>query len=125
VRAVSDPENPSFAPDQLEVAADRDALAAILAARGRHREAQATLWEVLAVVESVLGPDHYEVAVTLDKLAATVRRGGDAARAAELYERSLRIKRRLLGSDHADVAATRDELARCAPGAGGGDERAG
>ena len=102
--------NAQFGPDQLEVAADRDALAAILEARGRHREAQATLWEVLSVLESVLGAEHYEVAVTLDKLAAMVRRGGDTVRAAELYERSLRIKRRLLGSDHPDVAATLDEL---------------
>ena len=125
MRAVSDPENPSFAPDQLEVAADRDALAAILEARGRHREAQATLWEVLAVVQSVLGPDHYEVAVTLDKLAASVRRGGDTERAAELYERSLRIKRRLLGNGHADVAATRAALERCSSGAEVDDEPTG
>lgn len=122
---MSDPGDDKLGPDRLEVAADRHALAAILDARGRHREAQATLWEVLAVVESVLGPDHYEVASALDKLAAIVRRAGDTERAAELYERSLRIKIRLLGSGHADVAVTRTDLERCRSGAEGADERAG
>src|SRR3954452_9871313 len=40
---------------ELEAAADRAALAAILEARGRDRQARAVLLEVLATLESVLG----------------------------------------------------------------------
>jgi tetratricopeptide (TPR) repeat protein len=101
------PREPS---DQLEVAADRIAMAAILDARGRHREAELMLRDALSVIESVLGRDHDEVAPALEKLAAVVRRRGDHAQAVSLYERSLAIKRRLLGADHADVAETQAVL---------------
>ena len=47
--------------DELEAAADRAALAAILESRGRSREARETLLDVLSTLEAVLGPDHYEV----------------------------------------------------------------
>jgi hypothetical protein len=110
---VSEPGEVHIGPDRLEVAADRGALAAILAARGRHREAQQMLWDVLSVLETVLGADHYDVAVTLDRLAASVQHTGDLAQAALLHERSLVIKRRILGSDHVEVAETASRLAGC------------
>ena len=81
---VPEPGDVHIGPDHLEVAADRGALAAILDARGRHREAQQTLQDVLSVVETVLGPDHYEVAATLDRLAASVQHTGDYAQAVSL-----------------------------------------
>lgn len=114
-------------PDHLEVAADRAALAAILAARGRHREAQQTLREVLSVLETVLGPDHYEVAATLDRLAASVQHTGDFAQAAALNGRSLVIKRRILGPGDVEVAETASRLAACRAEAASrdGDERTG
>ena len=49
--------------DHLTVAADRAALAAILADRGDDDEAEALLHQALAVFTSRLGADHYEVAV--------------------------------------------------------------
>ncbi len=55
---------------ELEAAADRGALAAILEARGRDREARAVLVEVLATLERVLGPEHYDLVGVLDRLAA-------------------------------------------------------
>jgi Tetratricopeptide repeat len=110
---VPEPGDRHIGPDRLEVAADREALAAILDARGRHREAQQTLRHVLSVIEVVLGPDHYEVAATLDRLAASVQRTGDSAQAASFHERSLAIKRRILGPGHADVAETASRLAAC------------
>jgi eukaryotic-like serine/threonine-protein kinase len=112
-RRVSEPGKAHIGPDRLEVAADRGALAAILAARGRHREAQQTLRYVLSVLENVLGADHYEVAATLDRLAASVQHTGDLAQAALLHERSLVIKRRILGPDHVEVTATASRLAAC------------
>jgi hypothetical protein len=110
---VPEPGDVHIGPDHLEVAADRGALAAILDARGRHREAQQTLRDVLAVLETVLGSDHYEVAATLDRLAASVQHTGDYAQAASLHERSLVIKRRILGPGHVEVAETSARLAAC------------
>ena len=68
---------------ELEAAADRAALAAILEARGRDREARSVLLEVLATLESVLGPEHYNVVGVLDELASIAERCGDRAGAAE------------------------------------------
>jgi tetratricopeptide (TPR) repeat protein len=106
VRVVSSPSHDAL----LEAAADRAALAAILDAQGRHRQAQDALRQALSMFESVLGPEHYEVAVTLEKLAAIAHRAGDPQRAVDLHERALVIKRRVLGSDHSEVAATLCDL---------------
>ena len=84
----------------LEAAADHIALAAILDAGGRHREAVETLHRALSVYERVLGPDHYEVAGVLDNLAAVAERAGEPERAAALRARALRIRRRVLGHTH-------------------------
>ena len=99
-------ENTDFGGDPLAVAADRVALAAILDAHGRRREAELTLRDVLAVLEGVLGRDHYEVADALDRLAAVLQRSGEHAQAVALQRRAVVIKRRILGSDHAEVAET-------------------
>ena len=110
---MPEPGGRHIGPGHLEVAADRRALAAILDARGRHREAQQTLRAVLSVLETVLGSDHYEVAATLDRLAASVHHSGDYAQAASLHERSLVIKRRILGAGHVTVVETAARLAAC------------
>jgi len=101
---------------QLEAAADRAALAAILEARGRDRQARALLEEVLATLESVLGPEHYDVLGVLDRLASITGRCGDRAGAADLLARALTIRRRLLGDEHADVRRTAAALARTRTG---------
>jgi Tfp pilus assembly protein PilF len=84
----------------LEAAADRVAVAAILDASGRHREAAAALRRALSVYERVLGPDHYEVAGVLENLAGVAERAGEAEQAAALRARALRIRRRVLGHTH-------------------------
>ena len=84
----------------LEGAADRVALAAMLDASGRHREAAATLRGALSVYERVLGPDHYEIAGLLQNLATVAERAGDPQQAAALRARALRIRRRVLGHTH-------------------------
>jgi tetratricopeptide (TPR) repeat protein len=81
----------------LEAAADRVALAAILDASGRHREAAAALRHALSVYERVLGPDHYELAGVLQNLAGVAERAGEPEQAAALRSRALRIRRRVLG----------------------------
>ena len=97
---------------ELEAAADRGALAAILEARGRDREARAVLVEVLATLERVLGSEHYDLVGVLDRLASIADRCGDPAGAAELLTRSLTIRRRVLGAEHAEVQRTATALAR-------------
>lgn len=84
----------------LEAAADRVALAAILDASGRHRQAAAALRRALSVYEGVLGPDHYEVAGVLENLACVAERADEPEQAAALRERALRIRRRVLGHTH-------------------------
>jgi hypothetical protein len=84
----------------LEAAADRVALAAILDASGRHREAAATLRDALSVYERVLGRDHYEVAGVLENLAGVAERAAESEQAAALRARAQRIRRRVLGHTH-------------------------
>ena len=84
----------------LEAAADRVALAAILDASGRHREAAATLRDALTVYERVLGPDHYEVAGVLEQFAGVTERAGEPGEAAALRVRAGRIRRSVVGHTH-------------------------
>ena len=85
---------------QLEGAADRVALAAILDASGRYEEAATALGDALAVYERVLGPQHYEVAGVLLDLAGVAEHAGDIERAAALRARAQQIRRRVVGHTH-------------------------
>ena len=96
VRAVT----PSSSQALLEAAADRVAMAAILDASGRHRQAAETLRHALSVYERVLGADHYEVAGVLDQLAGAAERAGEREQAAAAGARALRIRRTVLGHTH-------------------------
>jgi hypothetical protein len=84
----------------LEAAVDRVALAAILDASGRDREAVAALHHALSVYERVLGADHYEVAGVLENLAGVADRAGEPEQAAALRARAQRIRRTVLGHTH-------------------------
>jgi predicted negative regulator of RcsB-dependent stress response len=94
-------------PDALESAADRTAVATILATRGRDADARAALREAVSLLDSVLGPDHYEVVAPLDMLGDLASRSGDHREAAAAYDRALTIRRRVLGNAHQDVAVCR------------------
>jgi tetratricopeptide (TPR) repeat protein len=84
----------------LQAAADHVALAAILDASGRHREAAAALRQALSAYERGLGPNHYELAGVLHELAGVAERAGDPEQAAALRARAGRIRRRVLGHTH-------------------------
>lgn len=101
-----------MASDDLEGAADRAALAAILHARGRHQEARETLREVLATQEAVLGPDHYEVALTLNDLGVMHICAGRFAEADAALSRAVTIFERVLGRAHATSNTSRALRAR-------------
>ena len=85
---------------QLEGAADRVALAAILDASGRYEDAAAALGDALAVYERVLGPQHYEVAGVLLDLAGVAEHAGEIERAGALRARARQIRRRVVGHTH-------------------------
>jgi len=85
---------------QLEGAADRVALAAILDASGRYDDAAAVLGDALAVYERVLGPQHYEVAGVLLDLAGVAEHAGEIERAGALRARAQQIRRRVVGHTH-------------------------
>ena len=85
---------------QLEGAADRVALAAILDASGRHREAAELLHLALDAYERVLGPEHYEVAGVLERLADVLERAGDPGQPVALRARAQHIRRKVLGHTH-------------------------
>jgi hypothetical protein len=91
------PETPQA---QLEGAADRVALAAILDASGRYQDAAAALGDALAAYERVLGPQHYEVAGVLVALAGVADHAGETEWAAALRERAQQIRRRVVGHTH-------------------------
>ena len=92
--------SPASPQAQLEGAADRVALAAILDASGRYSEAAAALDDALAVYERVLGAQHYEVASVLLDLAGVAERAGELERASVLRARAQRIRRRVVGHTH-------------------------
>jgi hypothetical protein len=89
--------SPASPQAQLEGAADRVALAAILDAGGRYAEAAAALNDALTVYERVLGAEHYEVASVLLDLAGVAEHAGALERASALRARAQRIRRRVVG----------------------------
>ena len=97
--------------DDLDLAADRAALAAILDGCGKTAEAGTLLRAALAVFTRRLGSEHHEVAVTLNNLAAIAHRGGEAQEAESLYRRALAIKERAIGPQQPELAPTLNNLA--------------
>ena len=97
--------------NELEVAADEAALAAILDAESKTVEAEQLLRRALETFERRLGSGHYEVAATLNNLAAVLGRSGALDAAEPLYRRALAIKRRLLSNEHPEVAVILNNLA--------------
>jgi tetratricopeptide (TPR) repeat protein len=98
--------------DALGIAADRAALAAILDAQGRHREALVPLREALELTEALLGRDHHEVALLLRTLGEIAERADQPEQAVADYQRALRIQRRLLGAGNPVSAETLTRLRR-------------
>jgi serine/threonine-protein kinase len=93
--------------DELETAADRAALAAILEARGRSREALETLLDVLSTLEARLGPEHYEVGLRFSQLGAMHMSAGRFSDAASALTRAAAIFERVLGASHPRTVACR------------------
>ena len=98
-------------PGHPDVADDLAALAPILDAQGKRREAAAMLLRALAILERAYGPESCRLAVSLNNLAALRFAEGNRTAALPLYYRTLAIKNRCLGRDHPDVATTLNTMA--------------
>jgi len=109
IRAAISQRERGFAPD-VDIAADRGVLGAVLVAQHRDDQAREVLHDVLAAMEREHGKDHYEVAVVLHNLA-TLEQRHDPTRAQERYERALATKRRRLGARHHEVGVLLNNLA--------------
>jgi tetratricopeptide (TPR) repeat protein len=98
-------------PDDLRVAIEGAAWAALVEGVGRLEEAREIYLRALATFERVYGEEHYEVAVTLNNLAGVADELGQPEEAERLYRRTLQMKEKLLGDPHPDTALTRHNLA--------------
>lgn len=90
--------------DQLAIAVDMVALAALLDGQGKDDEAERLYVEALRILEADAAANAGEIAVALN----------DLARAAALYAEALAICERSLGADHPRTITCRENAARCA-----------
>ncbi len=86
-------------------------LAIVLAAQGRHEDAEAELRRALALRERTLGSDHLDVATTHNNLANVLTAQGEHQAAEAEHRTALALRERALGPDHPDVAMSRNNLA--------------
>jgi len=99
----------ALGPEHIDVARDKAAHAAILAALGCREHAAAIFREAIGIFQSA--GDEHEVAVNLNNLAAVVQDQGQLKEAERLYRQALRVKERTLGPAHPETALTFSNLA--------------
>ena len=97
-----------------EVAQDRVSLwrvrGIVHAAAGNYVEAEAALWEALALAE-LLDLDEERLASTLNTLATVLRHQGRADESVRMQQRALSVAEVALGENHPDLAAFHSNLA--------------
>ncbi|HVZ75344.1 MAG TPA: tetratricopeptide repeat protein [Polyangia bacterium] len=98
-------------PDDVTVAADVAALAALVEGRGRLDEAAALYVRAIAIFRRKLGPRSAEVALDLAGLASVRQAQGKLAEARRLYLRSLALQEHVFGKGHPEVAMTLNNFA--------------
>jgi CHAT domain-containing protein/tetratricopeptide (TPR) repeat protein len=79
--------------------------------KGRSREAQPLLENVLAVRRKILGEEHPDTATGYNNLAYNLNAQGKYAAAEEGFLKALAIRRKALGEDHPDTAGSYTNLA--------------
>ncbi|MGW2836088.1 tetratricopeptide repeat protein [Streptomyces sp. NPDC001286] len=97
--------------DELRLANDRSAWAALLDGCGRYDEAESQLRTALATIEKARGWRHPDVLVILHNLAALQLRRKNYAAAIESHLHVLALKRMSLGEEHPELAPTLVNLA--------------
>ncbi|HXI60549.1 MAG TPA: tetratricopeptide repeat protein [Polyangia bacterium] len=98
-------------PQDVTVAADVAALAALVEGRGRLDEAAALYQRALAIFRRKLGPRSAEVALDLAGLASVRQAQGRLPEARRLYERALTLQEQVFGRVHPEVAMTLNNFA--------------
>jgi tetratricopeptide (TPR) repeat protein len=96
-------------PDHPRLLADEAALAAILAQRGDHAEAERIYRRAIRFFRKA-GARH-EVAVNANNLADSLAMRGRNGEALRWYREAVRLKRALLGAGHPDLALTLNNFA--------------
>ncbi|HEY7326073.1 MAG TPA: tetratricopeptide repeat protein [Gemmataceae bacterium] len=81
-----------------------------LVAKGRYREAQPLLKQILAIRRKVLGEEHPDTATSYNNVAYNLQAQGKYQEAEEGYRKALTIYRKLLGEEHPDTAGGYNNL---------------
>ena len=97
--------------DDVALAADMVALAAILDGQQKFEEAEPLYIEALQILERSPGDNAAEIAVALNDLGALYAQRGLSDRAQDLLTRAADMKRQAIGEKHPDVAVTLNNLA--------------
>jgi tetratricopeptide (TPR) repeat protein len=82
-----------------------------LVAKGRHREAQPLLEQILALHRQVLGEDHPTTAASYNNVAYNLNAQGRYPEAAEGFRKALAIRLQVLGEHHPQTAASYNNVA--------------
>ncbi len=100
-----------FGPEDLELAASLEKLAALHYSMGEYAKAEPLYGQALEIKKKVLGENHADYARSLHDLANLYVEQGDYPRAEPLYRRALAIKKKALGENHPDYGASLHSLA--------------
>jgi CHAT domain-containing protein/tetratricopeptide (TPR) repeat protein len=101
----------SLRPDDPNLAALLNNLAALYEEQGRYADAEPLHKRSLAIKEKAFGANHPDVALSLNNLAVLYKTEGRYTDAEPLFKRSLVIREKVLGADHSDVALSLNNLA--------------
>lgn len=98
-------------PDNVAVAADVAALAALIEGQGRLEEAAGLYERAIAIFRRKLGRENAEVALNLSSLAALRQEQGRVLEAERLYAQAVPMQERVFGRGHPEVALTLHNVA--------------
>jgi tetratricopeptide (TPR) repeat protein len=82
-----------------------------LNARGKHKEAEAILHQVVELRRKTLGEEHLDTALGYNNLASALSDQGKYAEAEKALTKALGIRRKLLGDEHIQIAFSYNNLA--------------
>jgi len=111
IRKVFDAVGQRSSPDDPDIVAVRNNLAAILHAQGKLSEAEAEYRTILRARTEPFGSDRPEFLAVRNNLAATLHAQGRLSEAEAEYVAILQTRTELLGADHPETLAVRNNLA--------------
>jgi eukaryotic-like serine/threonine-protein kinase len=118
IRQALDAVGQIAGPDDADILAVRNNLAAILQAQGKLGEAEAQYREILRADTAAPGADRPEILAVRNNFAAALHAQGKLGEAEAEYRAILRARTELLGADHPETLAVRNNLAVAIHGEG-------